>query len=63
MWQHVGDAGKGASTVMCLVQSARLNDIAPWHYLRDVMERLPTQPAAPIGELVPHRWQPAPMER
>ena len=27
-------------------------------YLRDVMERLPTQPASRIEELLPHRWQP-----
>ncbi|AEG94135.1 hypothetical protein Rta_30260 [Ramlibacter tataouinensis TTB310] len=27
-------------------------------YLKDVMQRLPTQPASRIGELLPHRWQP-----
>ncbi|MBL8328993.1 MAG: transposase domain-containing protein, partial [Rubrivivax sp.] len=25
-------------------------------YLRDVLQRLPTQPANRIGELLPHRW-------
>lgn len=30
----------------------------PYAYLKDVMERLPTQPANRIGELLPHRWQP-----
>jgi transposase len=25
--------------------------------MRDVLERLPTQPASRIGELLPHRWQ------
>jgi len=25
--------------------------------LRDVLERLPTQPANRINELLPHRWQ------
>jgi hypothetical protein len=29
----------------------------PYAYLRDVLERLPTQPASRIGELLPHRWQ------
>jgi hypothetical protein len=28
-------------------------------YLRDVMARLPMQRASQIGELLPHRWQPA----
>jgi hypothetical protein len=43
---------------MSLIQSAKLNDLDPWAYLRDVLERLPTQPASRIRELLPHRWQP-----
>ncbi|MBI5792597.1 MAG: transposase domain-containing protein, partial [Rhodocyclales bacterium] len=27
-------------------------------YLRDVLERLPTQPASCVDELLPHRWMP-----
>jgi len=27
-------------------------------YLKDLLERLPTQPASRVGELLPHRWQP-----
>jgi hypothetical protein len=27
--------------------------------LKDVLERLPTQPNSRIQELLPHRWQPA----
>lgn len=27
-------------------------------YMRDVLERLPTQPASRVDELLPHRWQP-----
>jgi hypothetical protein len=38
--------------------SMRLNLHEPYAYLRDVLERLPTQPASCIGELLPHRWQP-----
>jgi hypothetical protein len=26
-------------------------------YLKDVLERLPTQPATRIGELLPHNWK------
>jgi len=28
-------------------------------YLRDILERLPTQPANRIVELLPHHWNPA----
>jgi hypothetical protein len=36
-----------------------INGHDPYAYLRDVLERLPTQAASRIGELLPHRWQPA----
>jgi transposase len=28
-------------------------------YLKEVLERLPTQPDSRIQELLPHRWQPS----
>jgi len=43
---------------MSLIQSARLNGHEPFAYLKDVLERLPTQPHNRIGELLPHRWRP-----
>lgn len=60
-WLFAGSlrAGKRAAAIMSLVHSARLNGHDPHVYLKDVMERLPTQPASRIGELLPHRWQPA----
>ena len=59
-WLFAGSlrAGKRAAAVMSLIQSARLNDHDPYRYLKDVLERLPTQPASRIGELLPHRWTP-----
>ena len=62
-WLFAGSlrAGKRAAAVMSLIQSARLNGHDPYRYLRDVLERLPTQPASRIGELLPHRWAPAPI--
>lgn len=50
-------AGKPAA-VMSLIHSVKLNGVAPYAYLRDVLERLSTQPASHIDELLPHRWQP-----
>jgi transposase len=60
-WLFAGSlrAGKRAAAVMSLVHSARLNGHDPYAYLKDVLERLPTQPASRIDELLPHRWQPA----
>ena len=59
-WLFAGSlrAGKRAAAVMSLVHSARLNGHDPYAYLRDVLERLPTQPASRIADLLPHRWQP-----
>jgi transposase len=58
-WLFAGSlrAGKRAAAVMSLVHSARLNGHDPHAYLRDVLDRLPTQPASRIGELLPHHWQ------
>ena len=57
-WLFAGSlrAGKRAATVMSLIHSARLNGHDPYAYLCDVLERLPTQPASRIDELLPHRW-------
>jgi hypothetical protein len=44
---------------MSLIQSARLNGHDPYRYLKDVLARLPTQPASRIGELLPRTWKPA----
>lgn len=52
-------AGQRAAVVMSLIQSAKLNRLDPHAYLRDVLQRLPTHKASRIGELLPHRWQPA----
>lgn len=60
-WLFAGSlrAGKRAAAVMSLVQSAKLNGHDPYAYLKDVLTRLPTHPNNRIGELLPHRWQPA----
>lgn len=57
-WLFAGSlrAGKRAAAVMSLIQSARLNGHDPYRYLKDVLNRLPTQPASRISELLPHSW-------
>lgn len=60
-WMFVGSeqAGQRAAVVMSLVQSARMCGHDPYAYLRDVLQRLPTQLNSRIEELLPHRWSPS----
>ena len=64
-WLFAGSlrAGKRAAAIMSLVHSARLNGHDPYAYLRDVLERLPTQPNSRIAELLPHHWMRLPANR
>ena len=59
-WLFAGSlrAGKRAAAVMTLLQSAKLNGHDPYAYLKDVLTRLPTQPASGIAQLLPHNWVP-----
>jgi transposase len=59
-WLFAGSlrAGQRAVAVMSLVQSARLNGLDPYAYLKGVLPRLPTHPARRVAELLPHRWTP-----
>ena len=57
-WLFAGTqlAGQRAAAIMSLIQSAKLNGLEPYEYLRDVLTRLPTHKASRISELLPHRW-------
>jgi transposase len=59
-WLFVGSelAGRRAAVVMSLVQSAKLNGLDPWAYLRDVLARIHSHPSHRLDELLPHRWRP-----
>ena len=58
-WLFAGSlrAGQRAAVIMSLIQSAKLNGRDPYRYLKDVLERLPTQSASRLDELLPHRWR------
>ena len=51
-----GQAGRGGHEPGALGQAQRARSV---RLPADVLERLPTQPASRIDELLPHRWQPA----
>ena len=58
-WLFAGSlrSGQRAAAIMSLVQSAKINGHDPYAYLKDVLERLPTQRASMISELLPHNWK------
>jgi transposase len=60
-WLFAGSlrAGQRAANIMSLIQSAKLNGHDPYRYLKDILERLPTQPASRLEELLPRQWQPS----
>jgi hypothetical protein len=60
-WLFMGSqlAGERAAVVMSLLQSAKLNGIEPYAYLKDVLTRLPSQLNSRIEELLPHQWKSA----
>ena len=48
---------KRATAIMSLVHSARPKGHDPYASLRDILDRLPIQPASRIDELLLHRWR------
>jgi transposase len=50
------DAGDNIAGVYSLVATCEANGVNPFEYLRDVLIRVSTHPAARIDELLPHHW-------
>jgi hypothetical protein len=48
--------GQAAATLYTLIETCKANKVAPYHYLADVLERLPTHPNKKIQELLPQNW-------
>lgn len=53
------DAGDNIAALYTLVATCEAHGVNPFDYLRDVLLRVSTQPAADIDALLPHRWAPA----
>jgi transposase len=58
-WMFAGsEAGaERAAIIYSLTASCKLNDIDPFAYFRDVLEKVTTWPASKIDELLPSNWQ------
>jgi transposase len=49
--------GHTAAVLYSVAASCRRHRVEPWAYLRDVLAKLPTQPAERLDELLPGRWR------
>jgi hypothetical protein len=58
-WLFAGSlrSGKRAAAIMTLIQTAKMNNVEPYAYLKDVLNRMPTQKNSQLDELLPHNWQ------
>ncbi len=58
-WLFVGgdSGGKTAAVLFSFTATCKYLGIDSFAYLRDVLGRLPSQPAERLEELLPHRWQ------
>lgn len=57
-WMFCGSdkGGRTAATLFSFTATCRRHQLDPFAYLRDVLERLPTQPADHLDDLLPDRW-------
>ncbi len=58
-WLFAGSlrSGKRAAAIMSLVQTAKMNGLEPYAYLKDVLNRLPSHKNNRLDELLPHNWR------
>jgi transposase len=57
-WLFAGslEGARRAALLYSLVQSCKLVDVPPFHYLKDVLLRVATHPQRLVGQLTPQRW-------
>jgi transposase len=57
-WTSLGSdrGGRTAAVLYSLTGTCKYRDIDPFAYLRDILGRLPNQPADRLGELLPDAW-------
>jgi len=51
--------GWAAAIIYSLVETCLQNNVDPYHYLADVLERVGTHPNKKIKELLPYNWKPS----
>ena len=51
------EGGKAAAIIYRVIETCRQNDVDPFLYLKDVLERVSTHPNSRIDELLPANWK------
>ena len=51
------EGGKAATIIYRVIETCRQNDVDPFLYLKDVLERVSTHPNSRIDELLPANWK------
>lgn len=54
-WTELGAEHVGI--IQSLITTCRMQDINPYHYLVDVLQRVSVHPASQVNELTPRRWK------
>ena len=57
-WLFVGSpqGGHTAAVLFSFTSTCHRLGVEPWHYLQDVLGRLPNHPAGRLAELLPDQW-------
>jgi hypothetical protein len=58
-WLFAGSerGGQAAAVAFSLIETARLNGVEPWAYLKDVLERIDGHRVDRLHELLPMHWK------
>jgi transposase len=58
-WTFCGSdrGGERAAAIYTLIETAKLNDVDPEAWLRDMLRRINDHPASRLGELLPWNWK------
>ncbi len=61
-WLFAGndEGGERAAILYSLVASCKQSGVEPFHYIRDVLDRLSIHPARSVEQLMPNRWKASP---
>ena len=51
------EGGKAAAIIYSLIETCRQNDVNPFLYLKDVLQKVSTHPNSRIEELLPAEWK------
>jgi transposase len=51
-------AAQNAAMLYSFLGTCKINDVNPYHWLEDVLNRIPTHPVNKLQDLLPNRWKP-----